>query len=602
MKQMKIFVYIFFFIIIISLSFAQNALEQRLRLAETYEKSGDFKNASRIFEELYKENPNNAKVFEGLVRNFVAQNRYSELLQFVKDRYANQKDIFTSTIYGELLWRTGSTSEANKVWDKAISDFAQNPLVYEQISNTMIQLRLFDKAIAVLNHGRKNLNNKTIFTDNLSKLYIAIGDYKNGLDEILSFLQINWNLALAQGRIYALNSSNEAENYIFNELKKFAINNKDNIVAQELFAWFLRTTNKLDQALELYKNIDRLKKANGAEIIRFGEDSRRDGQYEIALKAFETVIDFGKNNPYIHSALFGYARTLEQKILNNKQISKADATEIVKRYKSIINDFPNTQQATESRLRIAFLYANYLNNSDEAIKELNLAISERPGTSIAASASIDLANIYINLEKFNEAENILQNTIRKFSGNFQSYSNKSSFLLAEILYFKGLLDSALKQYSNLIIVPETDIANAALNRIVLLEQNQQFTKALVTFARAEFEERRNNVNNAKNYYDESAKLSIGSELFELAMRKKVQLEFENDEFSEVISSVNFVFEKAPETLHGDFFLLRKADALVKTNNKKDALNLYTEILSKYPLSIYLPEIREKIRTLRNELL
>lgn len=601
MKSMKPIIYYLLFAFIISSSFAQSALEQRLRLAETYEKSGDFKNAGRLFEELYKENPNNQKIFEGLVRNFSAQNRYSELLPYVKDRYTAQKDIFTATIYGELLWRTGSTNEANKIWDKAVSDYSQNPLVYEQISNVMVQLRLFDKAVAILNQGRKNLNNRTIFSDNLSKLYIALGDYKNGLDEILGLLQINWNLALAQGRIYALNSNIDAENYILNELKKFANNNKDNIVAQELLAWFLRTTNKLDQALDLYKNIDRLKKANGAEIIRFGEDSRRDGQYDIALKAFETVIDYGKSNPFIHSALFGYARTLEQKILNNKQISKENANEIVKRYKSIINDFPNTQQATESRVRIAFLYANYLNNPDEAIKELNLAINERPGTSLAASASIDLANIYINLEKFNDAEIILQNTIKKYSGNFQSFSNKANLLLAEILYFKGMLDSALKMYSNLIIVPETDIANAALNRIVLLEQNQQFTKALVTFARAEFEERRNNNIDAKKYYEEAAKISLGSELSELAFKKKVQLEFENNDYEEVISTVNYIIEKVPDSIYGDFFLLKKADALVKTNNKNDALNLYTEILSKYPLSIYLPEIREKIRTLRNEL-
>ncbi|HPP40190.1 MAG TPA: hypothetical protein PK498_07850, partial [Candidatus Kapabacteria bacterium] len=126
-----------------NLLIAQTALEQRLRLAETYEKSGDINNAARIYEELYKENSNNQVIFEGLVRNFSSLNRYSELLQYVKERYDKQKDIITTSIYAELLWRTGSTNEANKIWDKAISDYSQNPLVYEQISNSMIQMRLF---------------------------------------------------------------------------------------------------------------------------------------------------------------------------------------------------------------------------------------------------------------------------------------------------------------------------------------------------------------------------------------------------------------------------------------------------------------------------
>lgn len=582
--------------------YSQTALEQRIRLAETYEKSGDITNAARIFEELYKENPNNSKVFEGLVRNFLAQNRFSDLLIYVKDRYTTQKDIITADIYAELLWRTGSTSEANKVWEKAINDYSQNPLVYEQISNTMVKLRLFDKAISVLNQGRKNLNSKVIFSDNLSKLYIAIGDYKNGLDEVISLLQNNWNLALAQGRIYALNINPEAEKHISNELRKFANNYSDNIIAQELYAWFLRTTNKLEQALDVYKNIDRIKKANGAEIIRFGEDSRRDGQFDIALKAFETVIDMGKSNPFIHSALYGYARTLEQKILSNRQISQENANEIIKRYRSIIKDFPNTQQATESRLRIAFLQSNYLKNFDEAIKELNTAINERPGTTIAASASIELANIYINLEKFDEAENILSNTIKRYSNNFSQFSNKASFLLAELLYFKGFLDSALKQYANLIIVPETDIANAALNRIVLIEQNQQYTKAMTTFARAEFEERRNNYDEAIKLFESVAKLSSGTDLYELSLKKKIDLEFNAGKYNSVISTVDLLMEKVPDSIYGDFALLKKADSLVNLNMKKEALNLYTEILSKYPLSIYLPEIREKIKVLRNELL
>ncbi|MCX8054528.1 MAG: hypothetical protein N3A67_02535 [Ignavibacteria bacterium] len=597
MKKMVIFILI---VVTQNYLLAQTAFEQRLRLAETYEKSGDINNAARIYEELYKENSNNQVVFEGLVRNFISLNRYSELLQYVKNRYDKQKDIINSSIYAELLWRTGNTNEANKIWDKAISDYSQNPLVYEQISNSMIQMRLFDKAISVLKQGRNNLNNKVIFSDNLSKLYIAIGDYRNGLTEILSQFQVNWNLAITQGRIYALLINDEAEKYILNELKKFANNNSENIIAQELLAWYYRTTNKLEQALELFRNIDRLKKANGAEILRFAEECRRDGQFDVAMKAYGIVIDLGKNHPLIHSAWYGYARTLEQKIMSQKQMSKESANELIAKYKSIIKEFPNTQQALESRLRIAYILSNYLKNHEEAIKELNAAISERPRTSIAASATIDLANIYINLEKFEDAKIMLSNFINNNASNFQSLTNKAQFLIAEISFFNGQLDTALKQYANLIIVPETDIANASLNRIVLIEQNKQYTKALSSFARAEFEERRNNLKEAIELYSNTANLSSGTDLFELALKKKIEIEYLSEDYQSVIKTADYLLEKVPDSIYGDFALLRKADSLVFINNKQDALNLYTEILSKFPLSIYLPEIREKIKSLRNE--
>lgn len=578
--------------------FAQNVSEQKYRLAETYEKSGDLTNSSRIYEELVKENASNKSYFDGLVRTFKSMNRYSELLPYVKERYDKSKDIPNAALYGELLWRAGTTNEANEVWEKAIDDFKTNQDVYVQISNTQVQLRLFDRAIAVLNTGRKNLANNTIFSDGLSRLYIAIGDFKSGTSEVLQMLKTDGNLALAQGRIYALLGDDESQKYIQSKLKEYAEANTDNIIAQEFYAWFLRTINRLDQALELYKNIDRIKKANGAELIRFGEDSRRDGQYDIALKAFEIVIDLGKKNPYVQTALYGYARTLEQKILLDKKISAEDAKDIIARYRGIIKDFPGTQQASESRVRIAAIAVAYLKDNATAIEELELAIKERQNSQIAASASLDLANIYINDGKFDKAETILNDVAKRFQNNMQNFSNNAKFLSAEIVYFKGLIDSSLALYAELSIVPETDIANQSLSRIVLIEQNRQFVQGLVTFAAAEYQERRKDLPAAVAKFAEAAQTASGTDLAELALKRKGELELTIGSYQESINTLNSLLKEYPDTIYGDFALMLLGDSHVLLGKKDEAMKFYTDLLVKYPRSIYLNDVRLKIRKLR----
>ncbi len=581
-------------------AFSQSAADQKFRLADSYEKSGDLQNASRLYEELHKEFPNNQVFFESLARTFLGLNKYSELMPYVRDKYSKSKDIGTSVLYAELLWRAGTTNEANSVWDKAMTDFADSEAAYLQISNSQVQLRLFDKAISTLLKGRKNLSKPTIFADPLSKLYIAIGNYQQGTSEVLLMLKSNWNLAVAQGRIYALITDEAAQGYIQKELKSFAESNADNIISQELYAWFLRTINRLDQALDVYKNIDRLKKSNGADLIRFGEDSRRDGQYEIALKAFGIVIDMGKSNPYVNSALYGYARTLEEKILQNKKISRDEANEMIKRYRNIIKDFPNSQQATESRLRIATISSNFLHDDATAISELQAVTKERPSTHLAATASIELANIYINQEQFETAEQVLLDVSKKYKNNLQSYANKAKLMTAEIVFYKGLIDSSLTLFAELAIAPETDIANSALSKIVLIEQNRQYVQGLVKFAKAEFLERKNDIQGAIKQLGEVIAISSDDDLAELSFKKKAELQQSIGDTEGAIATVDKLLNEIPDTIYGDIACLIKGECLTAIGKKEEAIAVLTDVLVKYPRSIYLSEVREKIRKLRDE--
>jgi len=193
---------------------AQQGLESQLNMAESYEKSGDLKNAARVYSEVYRLNPKNTRCFFGLARTMKALNQYSGLLPFVEEQlnYTKSADIYI--LYGEVLWKTGKPKEAVTAWDQAIETAPGNEAAYDELSNVQINLMLFDKAIATLLKARKELDKVRIFSDKLCQLYIATGNYKDGVTEVLDALQITNNLQAAQGKLSALMYNEEARKYI----------------------------------------------------------------------------------------------------------------------------------------------------------------------------------------------------------------------------------------------------------------------------------------------------------------------------------------------------------------------------------------------------
>src|SRR6266542_3380187 len=72
-----------------------NATEyaQQLRLAEVYEETRDVQNAARVYGQLYKVNPSDPMVFEGLTRTLVYLKRYEDAEKIVNDRLHHDQSL-----------------------------------------------------------------------------------------------------------------------------------------------------------------------------------------------------------------------------------------------------------------------------------------------------------------------------------------------------------------------------------------------------------------------------------------------------------------------------------------------------------------------------
>ena len=279
----------------INLSFAQYAQNEKQRLGESYEKTGDIKSAARIYKEVYDANPQSEPAFQGIVRTYTLLSQYSDLLDIVKKKIEKSETMQLHLLLGEMLWRTGKFKEGEEIWNAASKKYTTSPNFYQDLAKIQNNLRLTDRAINTLILGRKNLKQDNLFANLLSVLYIAVGDHVNGTSEILNNFYATNDLSTAQGQLYAFMTKDEAANYILERLESETSRNSNNVPLLMLYAWVLKASVKYERALDMYQLIDKKRNAQGAEIIGFAETARNDGQFDIALKAYSLIIDLGKS-------------------------------------------------------------------------------------------------------------------------------------------------------------------------------------------------------------------------------------------------------------------------------------------------------------------
>lgn len=586
-------------ILITSMTVAQNINEQKYRLAEGYYKAGDVESAEDILLEIHQNEPTNPKYFTLLIDVMRQQNKFSDMKDIVIKLNKINPNKNSLNLEAELHWRTGEVDNSNKIWEDLIKKNDKDPNIYSMIAQTQIELQLFEKAISTLKSGRDNLNTEDAFSDALSRLYIATGNYQKGIEEVINLLLDKKDISLAQGRTFALMTSDEAQNYIDSTLEEELSKKPNNFYLLELYAWFLNNSARQEKALEIFIKLDKLKNTGGREIINFANTARNDGKYDVALKAYSYIIKQGKENRYTPSALYGFSRTLENKIALAEKFTPDEVNEVIESYENVLKDYPSTQNSAQAMYRIAVLYNEYLNNFEKAEEYLlNLKKNFR-NMQVAAEGINYLGNMYLQVNEEDKSKEAFNFVITSFRNGRFDEVNEAKYNLALITYYKGELDTAKTLFKQLSTISDSDISNDALNKMILIEQNKDFPDLVKEYARYELMEKQSKSDKAieilEKITQQNQEASI-IDLAELTLAEKLLITETNKGISILL---DFVSDKA-ESLYHDKSLFLLASYYMETGNKDSAINYFKKILSEYPNSIYLQDSRQNIRILRND--
>jgi tetratricopeptide (TPR) repeat protein len=523
------------------------------------------------------------------------QDKYSALIPFVEKHIANSPTSANYILLGELYWRDGQPEKADKAWEDAISTGKNSQDTYANLAITQISLRLFQKAIDTYKAARDNLDAPDIFANRLSQLYSINGDYKNGTREVLKLFSQTQNIALAEGRIAALNVNPEAEKYIYAILKEKA--ESDDINYKRLFAWYLTSLGKNEEALELYKQIDNKINSRGREVYNFALNAANDGNYDIALLGLQWVIAKGKNSPFTVSALFKLAKTTEMKFDQAGKLDEKTAESIIKEYRSVIKEYPQTSTAQECKYNIALLYKR-IGKLDKALVELSELINTNRYSTQRVSAVLLQGNIYFMKDETEKAILSYKEIVELYK-RFDKIYDQALYSLAEIEYFNGNFDSATVHFTDLILHSESDVANDALEKVSLIEANKNMNKALALYAKAEKAEKQAKYDIAEDLFLEAAKAAKPENLFELSLIKAADLEYNAGNKENAKSYFEKILKEKPDGIHNDYCMFRIGEIYFTENRYDEAVEQFTNLLKEHPKSIYNEKARDYIRKIRN---
>ncbi|GAB4286208.1 MAG: hypothetical protein Kow0098_01100 [Ignavibacteriaceae bacterium] len=607
---------IFLLIIIHSITFFSQSddLHSRYLLAKSYLDGGEADKAAGILKELYTQQPENVQFFESYHKALVELKRYDEAISLIEKKLESTPDnVALIAELGSDHYLAGNEDKAFEIWDDAVSKFSTNTSAIRIIANTAIERRAFDKAIEILEAGKKITDNPVYFSFDIANLYSVTFRFTEAAEEYCSILEKNENqIQIVESRILSyINKPGALESTIevFSEY-----DNTNNLSFLIILARLYIEAGDYNKALNIYLRIDELRNGNGTDLLNFASFLFNEKHYAFAVDAYRNFIERYPESLYTPEAKIGELKSYEEQFyLDNRRnselwkdfpgVTKYNSDElnsIINRYEIIITDYPDTEVAAESYLRLGKIYAYILNNNEKAAYYFRQAISCCNGTDFAVQARKELGLIAIRNGNIENAEQIFTDLYsNSLSADSKYYY---AFRLAEINFFGGKFDKS-KEYLDFILQNlKTNAANDAIELSLLLNTAMNDSSKLVKFAEAELLLAGKKFEEAIKIYNSVQEGNPGILLKNIAEFRQAQVLTSLNRFDEAIVILDSIAAQGEKNIYADKALYLKAKIYqYGLNDLPNALKSYEQLLEKFPGSLYLEKSRAAILDIRNKM-
>jgi len=600
----------------------QKDTDIKFRLAQSYERGGSYETATTLYEELYAKDSLNYAIFDALRRMYLQLKKYDVAIILVQARLRKiPNDPVTLTQLGTIYLRASKEKEAFDAWDKAIAVGPSSETTYRIVGDAMVENRLFDRAIVLYQKARAALNNPGLFAIDIAYLYSIVLNYTEATREYLRLVRdVPQQLVYVQARIASYTGRTDGLTAATLVVEQTTQSEPDNIIFERLLSWLYIEGKRYDNAYTVYRLLDEKTKASGREIYNFAELALKERAYEVASKAFGEVIAKYRTLNVLPEAKFGYARTMEEASAERDTLnlfgkanpfspnekpateSQPTFTGAVAAYKRIVTEYPNTEIAARSLLCIATLMVDRFFNLDEARSALETI--NRKYTSfvpVLLEAKLLLGDVDVALGNLDKAE-ASYSSLTAYRYGSPEYQERAAFRLAELNYFRGKFQDALKQLQELTKNATSDITNDALSLLIFIQENMQPKEdALREYAKAELLERQRKLSEALTAFDAIANVYKDSPLGDESLMSSGDILTHMNRYTDAISSYDRLVKDFPESILLDRVFMKLGEVYeFGLVDKPKAIDSYKTILEKYPNSIFVSEARKHIRELRGD--
>ncbi len=580
-------------------------------LANQYYRMGEFEKARTEYKKLARNKRNISRIHENYFKLLLTVEDYDEAEKYLKSVLKQMPDNFIYEVDNGVLFQAkNDVKKANTIFENLIKKVARVAKENNRsndvrvLAQTFFEKNLREYALQAYQEGRKVLGRPQLFSLELANAYRLMNQKQMMVKEYLTFSKYQ-----PQNINYVKNSFqrilNEPADLDTLEILLYEQIQQDggNPVYNDILVWTHLQQKNFTAALRQARALDMRTQNNGENIINVGMIAYRNEDYKSAEKAFNYIINDFKESPSLSLARKYSLLSEEEVIKTAYPVDTTAVRDLIVRYDQFREESRDVFTVLDAQRRTALLHAFYLNEIPQAIEILNDLVKQPIGKHrVLAEAKMDLADIYLLNKEPWESILLYAQVEKMFKDEPLGYEAKLKS--AKLSYFKGEFELAQGHLDILKLATSREIANDALDLSILIKNNTVFDSTDVVmreYANIELMLFQNQTNEAieelRNMLVKYPSHSIQDEIhFLIAETLRTLGDFEG-----ALQSLNKINE-------GFYFEILGDDALFLTaviheeelKNEDKAMELYTDLLKKFPGSIFVAESRKRFRELRGD--
>lgn len=582
-----------------------NSLQTQSNLAINYYNAKDYEKAIPLLYNVYQITKNST-YFKYYLDCMIQEQRFTEagfqIQKEIEKQSPENPEFYIH--WGYILKIQKKTDEANEKFRKAIERIEPNKGSYLITANAFLGWSEFELALETYKLGQKALAPEP-FNYELARAYMYLRDYDKMMDEYLEMAkQSEKQLPLIQSNLSsALRLDIEGElleNFKTQVLKR--IQSEPEVIAyNRLLIWFFLQENKFPGALRQSIALDRRTGQEDMQIIQLGHMALNNEKYADAKNAFDYLLGKGEQNPLytqsyalnIHASYLQYINETPDDIPKGMLLA-----ELFDRGLTYLGFGAPTLNLIQEN---AHLLAFYLNKTEKAIEILNRGL-EIPQLNSEQSGMLkaEMADIYVYANDPWEATLLYSQVIDVNKAN--SLGDEVKLKKAKLGYYLGNFSWAKAQLDVLKASTSKLTANDAMELSLLIGNNLNLDTTaapLQMFARADLLFFQNKNQKAMATLDSLMELYPYHMLVDDILFRKAKIEIEEKKYAKASEYLQKICDDFSYELLGDDALFLLAGLLNnQLNEKEKAKELYREMLTRHPGSIYIEDSRNLYRELR----
>ena len=594
---------------------AQNVDESqvgRFQLAESFLRAGQYERAIGMLEGLYEESPGTHVFYERLREAYENVKRYDAAIALV-DRKMASETAPTSflTEKARLLFLKGDEAGARLQWERAIATNPSSPSVYLLVYRSLLQLRLFDYAIEVLEQGRSVIDNDTLFQTDLAYLYNLTSQHGKAVEKYLELLALNQNqLSYVKSQLGAFLTSPEAVQEGIRVAQNGVATDPLNRSYRELLGWLLIEGYDYREALEVYRGMDRLDREEGRTLFSFALIAADGDAHDVALEAFDEVLRRYPEGSSAPEAMRGlammqekWAAALEETVydLYGERGERNHWDEALETYQRFLIEYPQHPQFPDVLRRIGTLQQEVFLDLEAAETVLREVVARYPQTDAANQAAYDLGRLAVTQGRLDDARIQFSRLLTRLRTG--DLADLARYELAQLHFYQGDFEAADSFTRAMQENTSTDVANDAIAMKVMLIESMgpdSLNTPLRRFARIQLLTRQRDYETALHQLDDLMVEFGQHALADDMLMQRADLLARTGHIEDAILSYFQVPLLHPDSFHGASSLVQAAALQARSGLTPDAVRTYERVLTEYPGTLLTPRVREAIRVLRGD--